>query len=96
MLVAVGVWILFVGAEVSVPVWAADTTTAMATSDAARERGKCTAAIGSYLYGVLENFGYRQINSFCRLQAVVRYPTGWTGWGHVHHRGARPAKGGRP
>jgi len=48
------------------------------------------------LYGVFENFGYRQINSFWRMQAMVRYVTGRTGWEHVEKKGARPgAKGGR-
>ncbi len=48
------------------------------------------------LYGVLENFGYRQINSFWRLQAVVKYLTGRTGWEHVHHGETRHEKGGKP
>lgn len=47
------------------------------------------------LYGVLENFGYRQMNSFWRLQAMIRYLTGRIGWEHVHHRGTHPAKGGK-
>jgi cellulose synthase/poly-beta-1,6-N-acetylglucosamine synthase-like glycosyltransferase len=48
------------------------------------------------LYGVLENFGYRQINSFWRLQAMVKYLTGRTGWEHVENKGARSyPKGGR-
>ena len=46
------------------------------------------------LYGVFENFGYRQINSFWRLQAMVRYLTGRRGWEHVEHKGARPAPKG--
>jgi len=49
------------------------------------------------LYGVFENFGYRQLNSFWRLQAVVRYVTGRTGWEYVEKKGAKSgAKGGRP
>jgi hypothetical protein len=48
------------------------------------------------LYGVFENFGYRQINSFWRLQAMVRYLTGRTGWEHVENKGERSdPKGGR-
>ncbi len=48
------------------------------------------------LYGVFENFGYRQINSFWRLQAMVRYLTGRTGWEHVENKGGRSGpKGGR-
>jgi cellulose synthase/poly-beta-1,6-N-acetylglucosamine synthase-like glycosyltransferase len=41
------------------------------------------------LYGVLENFGYRQVNSFWRLQALIRFLTGRTGWEHVQNKGAR-------
>ncbi len=49
------------------------------------------------LYGVFENFGYRQINSFWRLQAMVRYLTGRRAWEHVEHKGARTApEGGAP
>ncbi len=46
------------------------------------------------LYGVLENFGYRQINSFWRLQAVVNFLIGRTHWEHVQHKG-RHEKGGQ-
>jgi cellulose synthase/poly-beta-1,6-N-acetylglucosamine synthase-like glycosyltransferase len=46
------------------------------------------------LYGILENFGYRQINSFWRLQAIVNFVTGRTHWEHVQHKG-RHEKGGR-
>jgi len=41
------------------------------------------------LYGVLENFGYRQVNSFWRLQAVARYLTGRTEWEYVQKKGMR-------
>ena len=48
------------------------------------------------LYGVLENFGYRQINSFWRLQAMVMFVTGRTRWEYVQHKGMRSdRKGGR-
>jgi cellulose synthase/poly-beta-1,6-N-acetylglucosamine synthase-like glycosyltransferase len=47
-------------------------------------------------YGVLENFGYRQINAFWRLQGVLNYATGRTGWEHVQHEGAQPVKDGGP
>ncbi len=46
------------------------------------------------LYGVLENLGYRQINSFWRLHAVVRYVTGRRRWEHVENKGAAAATGG--
>lgn len=46
------------------------------------------------LYGVFENFGYRQINSFWRLQAAVNYAIGRTGWEYVQHKGSAPGKGG--
>jgi hypothetical protein len=49
------------------------------------------------LYGVLENFGYRQVNSFWRLQAVARYLTGRTEWEYVQKKGMRSGpKGERP
>ncbi len=46
------------------------------------------------VYGVFENIGYRQINSFWRLQAVMRYLTGRTGWEHVENKGARVGQKG--
>lgn len=35
------------------------------------------------LYGVLENFGYRQINSFWRVQAFLKYLFGMRKWEYV-------------
>jgi cellulose synthase/poly-beta-1,6-N-acetylglucosamine synthase-like glycosyltransferase len=46
------------------------------------------------LYGVFENFGYRQMNSFWRLQAAVNFLLGRTHWEHVQHKGKRDKKGG--
>jgi hypothetical protein len=34
-------------------------------------------------YGVLENFGYRQLNSFWRFQAVIKYLVGMRKWEYV-------------
>jgi cellulose synthase/poly-beta-1,6-N-acetylglucosamine synthase-like glycosyltransferase len=49
------------------------------------------------LYGVFENFGYRQINSFWRMQAMVKYLTGRRGWEYIENKGARTGrKGGTP
>mgnify|MGYP003508045023 CR=1 FL=1 len=48
------------------------------------------------VYGVLENFGFRQVNAFWRLQGVVHYMAGRTAWEHVRHGGTPPGKGGRP
>jgi cellulose synthase/poly-beta-1,6-N-acetylglucosamine synthase-like glycosyltransferase len=45
-------------------------------------------------YGVAENFGYRQINAFWRLQGVINYVAGRTGWEHVQHGATRHAPGG--
>jgi cellulose synthase/poly-beta-1,6-N-acetylglucosamine synthase-like glycosyltransferase len=45
------------------------------------------------LFGVLENFGYRQFNSFWRLQAVINYMTGRTGWEYVQFKGVANEKG---
>jgi hypothetical protein len=38
-------------------------------------------------YGVLENFGYRQINSFWRFQAIFNYLFGKRKWEHVEDKG---------
>jgi cellulose synthase/poly-beta-1,6-N-acetylglucosamine synthase-like glycosyltransferase len=35
------------------------------------------------LYGVLENIGYRQINSFFRVQGMIRFLTGKRDWEHT-------------
>ncbi len=40
------------------------------------------------LYGVLENFGYRQLNAFWRLQALLKYSVGRHEWEHVQYKGA--------
>jgi hypothetical protein len=42
------------------------------------------------LFGVLENFGYRQITSFWRVQALLRFLTGRMHWELIEHKG-RPA-----
>jgi cellulose synthase/poly-beta-1,6-N-acetylglucosamine synthase-like glycosyltransferase len=47
------------------------------------------------LFGVFENLGYRQINSFWRLQAVLNYLIGRTGWEHVQFKGMARKKGGK-
>jgi cellulose synthase/poly-beta-1,6-N-acetylglucosamine synthase-like glycosyltransferase len=39
------------------------------------------------LYGVLENFGYRQINSFWRFEALIQYFIGKRKWEYVHKKG---------
>lgn len=39
------------------------------------------------LYGVLENFGYRQLNSFWRFQAVLKYLMGMRKWEYVERGG---------
>lgn len=39
------------------------------------------------LYGVFENFGYRQLNSFWRLQALVKYLIGRREWEYVKYKG---------
>ncbi|MCM8781161.1 MAG: glycosyltransferase [Candidatus Omnitrophica bacterium] len=39
------------------------------------------------VYGVLENFGYRQINSFWRFQAILLYICGRRNWEHVEKKG---------
>lgn len=39
-------------------------------------------------YAVLENFYYRQINSFWRTEALLNFLTGRTGWEHVVEKGS--------
>jgi len=39
------------------------------------------------LYGVFENFGYRQINSFWRFQAIILYIFGKRKWEYVENKG---------
>ncbi len=47
------------------------------------------------LYGVLENFGYRQINSFWRFEALIQYLAGKRKWELVQKKGMKdPAKAG--
>jgi cellulose synthase/poly-beta-1,6-N-acetylglucosamine synthase-like glycosyltransferase len=39
------------------------------------------------IFGVLENFGYRQINSFWRFEALIMYFMGMRKWEYVHKKG---------
>jgi cellulose synthase/poly-beta-1,6-N-acetylglucosamine synthase-like glycosyltransferase len=41
------------------------------------------------IYGVLENFGYRQINSFWRFQALIQFLIGKGEWEYVQKKGAK-------
>ncbi len=41
------------------------------------------------MYGVLENFGYRQINSFWRFQALIQFLIGKGEWEYVRKKGAK-------
>jgi len=45
------------------------------------------------LYGVLENFGYRQINSFWRTQAIIKKLFGGKKWERVEKHGYQWKKG---
>ena len=44
------------------------------------------------LYGILENFGYRQINTVWRALAIVSFLRKNTDWGAMERRGFDPAK----
>ena len=46
------------------------------------------------LYGVIENFGYRQINSFWRCQAFLKYLVGMQKWEYVE-KGKNVGRGNR-
>lgn len=41
------------------------------------------------IYGALENFGYRQINSFWRFQAIIKYLIGKRDWEYIQGKGPR-------
>ncbi len=43
-------------------------------------------------YGVLENFGYRQLNTFWRVKAIVSYLRKSTDWGAMERRGFQERK----
>jgi cellulose synthase/poly-beta-1,6-N-acetylglucosamine synthase-like glycosyltransferase len=45
-----------------------------------RRYTKLSHLLKLFIYGVLENFGYRQINSFWRFQAIIKYLTGRRDW----------------
>lgn len=47
------------------------------------------------LYGVLENFGYRQLNSFWRVQAIVKYLFGKREWEYIEYKGKNNKAGNR-
>ncbi len=42
-------------------------------------------------YGILENFGYRQINTFWRFVAIISFLRGNTNWGSMERQGFDPA-----
>lgn len=44
------------------------------------------------LYGVLENFGYRQLNTLWRVAAIVSYLRRNTDWGSMERRGFGPGE----
>lgn len=41
------------------------------------------------LYAFLENFGYRQVHSYCRLTGIIDYLRGKTEWGRQERQGFR-------
>ncbi|MDH4230537.1 MAG: glycosyltransferase [Nitrospirota bacterium] len=44
-------------------------------------------------YGIFENFGYRQLNSFWRVQAFFQYLFGKRKWEHIEQKGIKNKKG---
>ena len=44
------------------------------------------------LYGILENFGYRQLNTVWRVLAIVSFLRKNRSWGAMERRGFAPAK----
>ncbi len=51
-----------------------------------RRYPKWTALIKLILYGILENFGYRQINAWWRMEALCQLLFGKNGWGKLSRR----------
>jgi cellulose synthase/poly-beta-1,6-N-acetylglucosamine synthase-like glycosyltransferase len=47
-------------------------------------------------YGILENFGYRQINTFWRAKAIVSYLRKNTDWGAMERKGFEEKRGSEP
>jgi hypothetical protein len=47
------------------------------------------------LYGILENFGYRQLNSVWRVWAIVSFLRKNQSWGAMERRGFDEAKTAR-
>jgi cellulose synthase/poly-beta-1,6-N-acetylglucosamine synthase-like glycosyltransferase len=51
-----------------------------------RDLGKLTA------YGILENFGYRQLNTYWRVKGLISFIRKNTEWGEMERKGFAPAK----
>jgi cellulose synthase/poly-beta-1,6-N-acetylglucosamine synthase-like glycosyltransferase len=51
-----------------------------------RDLGKLTA------YGILENFGYRQLNTYWRVKGLISFVRKNTEWGEMERKGFAPAK----
>ena len=47
-------------------------------------------------YGILENFGYRQINTLWRVKAIVSYLRSNTDWGAMERKGFEERRQGEP
>jgi cellulose synthase/poly-beta-1,6-N-acetylglucosamine synthase-like glycosyltransferase len=45
-----------------------------------------------FLFGVLENFGYRQLNAWWRFRGTIRAVRGKEGWGSMVRKGFSPAE----
>jgi hypothetical protein len=44
------------------------------------------------LYGILENFGYRQLNTVWRVLAIISFLRRNQSWGAMERQGFNPAK----
>lgn len=51
-----------------------------------RRYPKLTSVMKLLLYGILENFGYRQINAWWRVQALFQLVSGKNSWGKIARR----------
>jgi len=47
-------------------------------------------------YGVLENFGYRQLNTFWRVKAIVSYLRKNSDWGAMERKGFEEERRSEP
>ena len=58
-----------------------------------RRYPRATDLLRLALYGVFENFGYRQLSTWWRIVGIIDYFRGRKGWGTMKRKGFNPAAG---